>query len=337
MNDTPSPKNGPVKGNTAQSILDRLKNIEVPHPLVIIFIIVLFAALATYIIPGGEYGRVEKDGRSIVVAGSFHQIPHRPQGIFELSLVPFNGMMQAADIIILLFIIGGAFSIIKDTGALTAGIYKVTQKMKGKEIIMIPILMSIFALGGGVFGMYEEVLPFVGIVVPMAIAMGYDSIVGVSMVYLGTVLGFCGAFFNPFTVGIAQGVAGLPLFSGFEYRMFVWAVVVSTGIIYVMVYASKIKKNPELSETFASDRATMANYGNETENKAFQLTSRHIYIILILLTGFAFLPVGVVKWRWGIKELTGLFFSLGIISGLVGGRGFNKVTESFIKGAGGDD
>jgi uncharacterized ion transporter superfamily protein YfcC len=331
MEEKPACREAPPKGLLA--ILEKLKKLEVPHPLIIIFAIVVLAALSTHVIPGGEFTRVESGGRTIVVAGSFHAVPHKPQGIVEIALAPFNGMKQAADILFLCFIIGGAFAIIRDTGALSAGIYRITQILKGREVVMIPVIMYTFALGGGVFGMYEEVLPFVGIVVPMAIAMGYDSIVGVAMVYLGTVLGFCGAFFNPFTVGIAQGIAGLPLFSGLEYRLIVWATMVTAGVIYVIVYARRVKRNPESSETFACDEAVRKNLFSGAADDAFRLTWRRSAILVILLLGFTSVPIGVIKYSWNIRELTGLFFALGLMAGLAGGLGINKITESFIEGA----
>jgi uncharacterized ion transporter superfamily protein YfcC len=315
------------------SLLDRLRAFEVPHPLLIIFAIVLLAAFATFIIPGGQYVRVEQQGRMVVTPGSFTPVPHRPQGLVEIVLAPFNGMMKASDIIILLFIIGGAFSVIKDTGALSAGIYRVTKAMKGREVIIIPILMYLFALAGGVFGMYEEVLPFVGIVVPMALAMGYDSIVGIAMVYLSTVLGFMGAFFNPFTVGIAQGIAGLPLFSGVEYRLVVWFVTVTTGVIFTLIYAARIKKNPRLSETYESDEKMRSALFETAEQEELRLTARHLVIIGILAAGFVILPMGVRVYGWYLKELTGLFFTLGVLCGIAGGKGLNTTVNSFIEGA----
>lgn len=333
MNNEQGREQSPEPESPRPSLLEKLKSFEVPHPLVIIFIIVVLAAIATNIIPGGTFQRAELNGRTVVMNGSFTSIPHVPQGFFQLVLVPFNGMMQAADIIVLCFIIGGAFCIIKDTGALSAGIYRVTQSLKGREFIMIPVMMTVFALAGGVFGMYEEVLPFVGIIVPMALAMGYDSIVGVSMCYLGMVVGFCGAFLNPFTVGIAQGIAELPLFSGIGYRLIVWVCMVGAAILYVMIYASRIKKNPKLSETYECDEAARKKLFASADGEMFSLTGRHIAILIVLILGFCVLPYGVIVHKWAIKELTGLFFTLGIVSGLISGRGFNSIVCSFIEGA----
>jgi uncharacterized ion transporter superfamily protein YfcC len=317
----------------AESLLERMKKVEMPHPLVILFAIVVLAAAATYVLPGGEYQRIEKDGRKVAVAGSYRSVPHRPQGLPELALVPFNGMMEAAEILVLIFIIGGAFNIIKDTGALSAGISRAAGSLKGREAFLIPVLMSLFGLAGGIFGMYEEVLPFVGVVVPMAVAIGYDSITGVCIVYLGTVLGFCGAFFNPFTVGIAQGVAGLPLFSGLGYRLIVWTAMVGTGIVYTMIYAARVRKDPRSSAVYESDDAIRKSYREAGDGGGFALDGRRKAILLVLAAGFAALPFGVISRHWGIKELSGLFFALGILSGAMGGKGMNAAVESFVAGA----
>lgn len=337
MLNEPEEREGEVTSRKGQHFLESLKDIQFPHPLTIIFLIVLFAALATYILPGGEFQRAEKvvqdKSYTVVVPGTFHFIPHKPQGVLELVLVPFEGMKDAVDIIVLLFIIGGAFSIIKETGALSAGIHKMTRALKGREVIIIPVMMTLFALAGGSYGMYEEVLPFVAVVVAMAIAMGYDSIVGVSMVYLGTVLGFWGSFLNPFTVGMAQGIAGLPLASGSEYRLVVWAVLVGAGIIYVLIYASKIKKNPKLSPVFESDQRFRENFHLQADTVEEKLTLRHSVILLLVAAAFVLLPVGVKQFGWSFREITGLFFALGLVSGVIGVKSFNKIIESFIEGA----
>lgn len=324
------------KSINQNSLLSRLTKFEFPHPILIIFSFVIIAALFTYIIPGGQYEREQmNDGRLVVKPGSFHFIPHVPQGFLKLVLVPFNGLMESADIIFLILIIGGAFGVITGTGALTAGIYRATQSLKGRELLIIPILMILFAAAGGIFGMYEEVLPFVGIVVPMCIAIGYDSIVGIAIVYLSTVLGFCGAFVNPFTLGIAQGIAGLPPLSGMGYRLVVFCVTVGAGIIYTMIYARKIKKNPKLSLVYESDSSIRANYNGLSENNPdFILTRKRLFILILLGAGFALLPFGVIKLDWGLRELTGLFFGLALIVWIInGGKNLNRGAEDFVEGA----
>ncbi|OFZ79617.1 MAG: hypothetical protein A2583_08035, partial [Bdellovibrionales bacterium RIFOXYD1_FULL_53_11] len=318
------------------SFAERIKSLEMPHPLVILVGLVALSALATYILPGGSYDRIEKDGRLIAVAGSYKMFAGKPQGAGALAVAPFAGMIQAAEIIFLIFIIGGAFAILRATGALTAAITRATSAMKGREHLMIPFMMSVFGLAGGMFGMYEEVLPFVALIVPMAIAMGYDSIVGVCMVYLSTTLGFCGAFFNPFTIGIAQGIAGLPLFSGLGFRIVVWFVMVGTGILFVMRYGARIRRDPRKSLTYETDKLIREKFlgaGSGLSSADVKLGRKNIIILLLVAAGFAMLPVGVIHYKWGIKELTGLFLTIGAVCWIAGRIPVNRGAEAFIEGA----
>jgi len=181
--------------------------------------------------------------------------------------------------------------------------------------------------------MYEEVLPFVSLVVPMTLAMGYDSIVGIAIVYMSTTLGFSGAFLNPFTVGVAQGLAGLPPFSGIGYRLVVWVVMLVTGIAYVMVYAARIKKNPQLSSTYESDCAVRKSCHFEAANGFLHMTGGHAAVLATLGLGLVALPVGVMAFKWGMKELSGLFMAIGIVSAFVGRANINKAVEAFVEGA----
>ncbi len=121
-------------------------------------------------------------------------------------------------------------------------------------MLLIPVVMIIFSLGGGVWGMCEETMPFILIFVPLALSLGYDTIVGVAMPFLGAAAGFAGAFFNPFTVGIAQGIAGLPMYSGLGYRLLVWAGGTAIAIAVVMRYAARVHRNPAISPTYDEDQ-----------------------------------------------------------------------------------
>ncbi|MBI5210695.1 MAG: YfcC family protein [Elusimicrobia bacterium] len=308
-----------------------------PHPLVILAAAVAAAAVATFVLPGGQYQRVDMNGRLVAVAGSFRSVPRQPQGLAALALAPFNGLLEAADVIALLFILGGALAVVKETGALSAGIRRAARLLKGREAVMVPALMALFALGGAVFGMYEGVLPLVGVVVPLAVAMGYDSIVGVSACYLAAALGFCGAFLNPFTLGVAQEAAGLPRFSGMGYRLVVWTVMVGTGIAYVMAYAARVKRDPKSSGAYESDEAIRRGLQADdpapgAQAQGSDLTARHKAVLALLAAGLAVLPVGVVHHGWGVKELAGLSFALGAACGLVGIGTLGATAEAFVAG-----
>ena len=188
-------------------------NIKLPHTLILIFGVMITVAIFTWIIPGGEYERIiSAQGREVVVEGTFEPTSGNPQGVFDLLQSPLQGMVETAHIIAFIFILGGVFNIIQRTEMIDAGILVISNALQGRESLIIPAGMILFALFGAIFGMSEEVIPFVLIFIPMAIALGYDSIIGVAIPFLGAGLGFAGAMLNPFTVGIAQGIAELPLF-----------------------------------------------------------------------------------------------------------------------------
>lgn len=213
--------------------------IRVPNTYVIIFTVILVCAMATWLIPGGN-----------------------PQ-TWQVFSALFEGFSQQAGIIAFVLIIGGAFWVVNSTKAVDEGIMKFISKARQLErfslvrktgvgnIVMISVML-LFGLFGAVFGMSEETIAFVAVVIPLAKSLGYDEITGVCMVYVAAHVGFAGAMLNPFTIGIAQGMADLPLFSGIEYRTLCWAVLMLITISFVLIYASKVRKR-RIAEGFAMD------------------------------------------------------------------------------------
>ncbi len=243
------------------------KSFKIPNTFTIVFFIVVAASIATWIVPSGEFVRetvrVGDSQREVVVPDSYHQVENAPQ-TWQIFSAFFNGFVKTANIIVFIFIVGGAFWIFNYTKAIDIGVatflnsmekvqqMKMFQKINVNALVIICI-MVMFSLFGAVFGMSEETIAFVIIFIPLAISMGYDSIVGVSMCYLAVHVGFAGAMFNPFTIGIAQGLADLPAFSGLEYRTLCWVVFTTLGILFVLWYARKVKKNPEFSPMYKLD------------------------------------------------------------------------------------
>ena len=217
--------------------------------------------------PPGEYDRVVSDvngvKRTVIVENSFHRVEPSPQ-TWQVFASLLDGFEMQAGIIAFLLIIGGAFQILNDSKAIDAGIlsflrssrrlerYGMMRKLGVNRVIIASVIV-LFSLFGAVFGMSEETLAFVIIVVPLAISMGYDSITGLCMVYVAAHVGFSGAVLNPFTIGIAQGLSDVPLFSGFEYRLVCWLVLTLFLIGGVLWYAGKIRKNPVLSPMYKAD------------------------------------------------------------------------------------
>ncbi len=307
---------------------------RIPNVFVIVFALILLAAAATWVVPGGQYERREQkvgdSTRLVLVDGSFIETESHPQ-LLEVFVAPVKGFLKLADIIAFIFIVGGAFYMINDSGAISAGIHRLVRLLKGREFLVIPIVMTLFSFFGAAFGMCEEAMPFALIFVPLALALGYDSIVGVCLTFLAAGVGFAGAFINPFTLQIAQGIAGVELLSGMGYRIFVWCVATTLSIVWVMVYAARVKKNPEISPMYELDckrRQELKEKGEEAPD----FTARHALCVGILAGGVALMIVGVIVWGWYINEIAGLFLAMGLAAGIAAGQSPNRLAASFTTG-----
>ncbi len=313
------------------------KPLRLPHTLILIYAMVVLTVIATWVIPGGEYQRVEKDGRMVPVAGSYNRVTSEPQGLGGLLVSPIRGFMDAAAIIAILLIVGGAFNVIQHTGAITAVIRNITftfGRQKALRVLLIPVVMLIFSLGGGVWGMCEETMPFILVFVPLALSLGYDTIVGVAMPFLGAAAGFAGAFFNPFTVGIAQGIAGLPMYSGLGYRLAVWAGGTAIAIAVVMRYAARIHKNPALSPTYEEDQEKRKKLSvDKPVLERAILTTRQRLVLLVFAAGFGAMVFGILKYQWYINEIGGVFLAMGVLAGIAGGLKGDEFGKAFVEGA----
>ncbi|MFH1727541.1 MAG: TIGR00366 family protein [Pseudomonadota bacterium] len=310
-----------------------LEKIKIPHTIALIFMFIAIVAALTWIIPAGQFDTMKNEaGRTIVVADSYHRIESNPQGIFAFLLAPIKGMVAVAEIIAFVFLVGGVFAIIYKTGAVTTFITRITKKLGKNEILIIPILMLLFSMGGAVFGMCEETLPFIILLIPFCFALGYDSIVAVTIAWVGSGLGFSAAMINPFTVQVAQGIAELPPVSGWWYRTICWFVITTTGIIFTMLYARKIKKNPKASPVYESDLKLKKEHP-EFDQEETKMTTSHYLVLISFTLGMIMLVVGVMKWGWYIEEIAALFVAIGLVCGIVSRMGINKMAETFAEGA----
>ena len=307
-------------------------HLRVPHTFVIIFGIVILVAILTYIIPAGEFDRATdpETGITTVVPNSYHRIPQSPIGFLGLFKSVQLGMIDAAQIIFFVFIVYASFYIIIKSGAFNAFIGALLKSIKGKEIWMIPLSMYAFSLGGATFGMAEETYGFIPIFIGLAIALGYDAIVGLCMVFLSVVIGFTAAPLNPFTVGIAQTIAELPLFSGMGFRAIGFLIFTTIAVVYTMRYANKIKKNPEKSFVKDLDFGEFSLHREDLLKT--KLTFRHKLIMLVVLIIIGVEVYGVTNLGWYIDELAGLFLIMGIVCGLIAGYTPSKIAEIFLEG-----
>jgi len=307
----------------------------------LLFFMLVAAAVLTWILPAGAFVKetVEVPGvgtREVVVPGSFQLLAESsPQGLFAVLMAPIRGIVDAADIVGFVLIVGGTFALLQKTGAVDAGLRRLVQlstRSAHVERAIIPLFMVLFSLGGAIFGMAEETIPFVLIFVPMARSLGYDTLVGVAIPFIGSQVGFAAAFLNPFTIGVAQGIADIPLFSGIGLRFVLWVIATAIGIAFVMIYAVRVKRAPEMR--FVSD---FDAYDVPSEVAAdFEITSlsrRHKIVLVTFVAGIVLLVIGVIRWGWYIEEIAGLFLGLGIAIGIAGRLSPTEITSGFMDGA----
>ncbi len=309
--------------------------LRMPHTLVLVWLLVAVVLLLSWWIPSGEILRREEAGRLVTVPGTYHTVEKVRLGIEQLWLAPIRGFTLGAPLIAFLFVIAGAFAVLRATGAVESGITRLAQVLERRpalEWALIPTLMVAFSLAGSIFGLAEGVIPFVVIFIPLARRLGYDAIVGVSIPFLGAAAGFAAAFFNPFTVGIAQQLSGLPPHSGIGYRIFTWFVGTAVMIAYVMVYARRVKRNPSLSPLADLERAAEAEEASEVAIHA-PWNRRHAAVMGVFVLVVALLSWGMVKHRWGFDAIAALFLAAAPVMGLIGGLGPSRIATTFIGGA----
>jgi len=305
------------------------------NTLVMIYAVVVLVAAATWIVPGGEYRRELRNSRTVVVPESFSMVESRPQGVAEVLMAPVKGFVEAAHIIAFLFVIGGAFMVVEKTGTVAVAVSWLANTFARKphlQKFFIPVTMTVFSLGGAIFGMGEETLPFVPIFIAFALALGYDSIVGTAIPFLGAAAGFAGSIFNPFTVGIAQSIAELPLYSGLEYRLVIWVISTTAMITFVMMHAARVKRDPTKSPVYELDRLRKHEFHLD-KNAAVELTRSHKLVLAVFTLTIVVLVFGILQYKWYITEIAALFLALGIVAGVVGRLSVDQLTDAFKQGA----
>ena len=283
-----------------------MKKRRVPHTFVIVFCCILLAAMMTWLIKPGKYVSEQIGDEKVMTFYYQDQLPepyaqqfHAEPQTWQVFSALFKGFEKQSGIIVFILIVGGAFWIMNKSKAIDTGILAFlgfTQKLErrkwirkiGVNNIIITLIMVLFSLFGSVFGMSEETIAFTMIIIPLAISMGYDSIVGVCMVYVAAHIGFSGAMLNPFTIGIAQGIADIPLFSGIGYRAVCWVILTIVGIVFVLLYAKKVKKNPMISVVYEDDAYWRKNTVQEEEHITYHTPKQAwwVYAIVTVLLVF---------------------------------------------------
>ena len=308
------------------------KKFVFPNTYVIIILMMIVAVLLTWIIPSGEFERVkdEVSKQSIIIPGTFKYIENNPISFLQIPVYIMKGLAKASDIVFLVIIVGGAFNIIIETGMFQNFAGRLTKVFSNKEVLIIPAFSTIFALACTTMGV-NTFIGFAPIAVIIARSIGYDAIVGVSMVALGGAIGFSTGTFNPFTTGVAQSIAGLPIFSGVGYRFICLVVFLIVTNIYIIWYAKKVKANPEASVVYEMEQENKKVEVSEKQHD--KIEGRHYLVLLIVIACFVLLVYGSQNWKWKLQENAAMFLWMGVLSGFAYGFGPSKIAEEFTKGA----
>jgi uncharacterized ion transporter superfamily protein YfcC len=310
------------------------KKMKLPHIFVLLSGIIMVCAILTWILPAGEFDRAPNAaGRTVVVPGTFHTIDKTPVGFFKAVKAIFDGMVDAADIVFFVFVAFASIRILILSGAfhgLVAGLLKV---IKGKaRVAIIPIFLIVMGFASSTIGVFEESLPFIPIFVGIAIAIGYDAIVGMGIIALGVGMGYSGAVMNPFTVGVAQGIAELTPLSGGAYRLFCHIAMIAVASVYMIRYALKVQADPTKSlvygddfSKFAMDEASVARH----EFGARQKLSLAVFFITLVV-----FVIGVKVWGWYFGEIATVFLLMAVVVGIIMGWSANELAGKIADGLG---
>lgn len=308
---------------------EKKKKFAVPHVYILLLFLIALCSILSYVIPAGQYDMMTVGTREVVDASTYHSVARTPVSLLQfLTSVP-RGMQEAAQIIFFIFLVGGSFAVVQETKAIEAGMGKLINRMKGKTLIILPIIMVLFSLGGSIFGMAEETIPFIPIFVSLCVAMGYDSMTGAGIVLCGAAAGFAGAFMNPFTIQVAQGIAELPLLSAMKFRVVMYVCMVILATVFVIRYACKIKKNPQLSSMHEFDKSREDSLDLDDLQ---EFGGKEKLILLVFLASIVLLVFGVIKLGWYMDEIAALFLGMSMICAVIGKVGFNNYANVLGRG-----
>lgn len=308
------------------------KKFKFPHTYVIIMSLIILATLLTYVIPAGQYERIKDEavGKTIVVADKFQHIENTPVSFLKIADKIVQSFNKSSHIIFIILIVGGAFQVIISTGMFQAFTGKLTRKFEGRENIIIPAFTSIFAIACMTQGV-NTFIGFAPIAIMLARSMGYDAIVGVSMVMLGGAIGFSTGTFNPYTTGVSQTIAELPMFSGLSFRVVSLVIFLIVTNMYIISYARKIKNNPELS--VVSELEKKERNTEYDSQELVEVNTKHYLVLAVVAACFALLIYGGAKLGWKTNNNSALFLWMAVFGGLAGGLGPSKIATEFVKGA----
>ena len=311
------------------------KKLEFPHVFVILLGIIFVVTILTYIVPAGKYERVlnEATKRMVINPNSFKYIDKTPVSPFNMFVSLVEGLIEASNITFLIFSAFSCLYLIEKTGALDASIALMVRKTKSNPkystllLIVIMVVLSVWSSTGTMS--YEEIVAFIPIFLALSLALGYDALVAIGISLLPVSVGFSSATVNPFSIGVAQSIAELPLFSGIGYRIVILVTMTTLTIVYVLAYASKIKKDPTKSLVYGIDYSDVKI---DEERMQTPFTTQRKVSILILFIGIAIMAYGLIKLKWYINQIAAIFIIVSILVGIANKWNANKITNTIAEG-----
>lgn len=325
-----------------------MKKLELPHVFVLIGMVITLCALTSYIVPSGSFERqtvtIEGTTRHIVVPGTYRvaekvidptglvlerppaEDKAAPTSLHGLLMAVPRGLEKSSDIIFFIFLIGGVFGILQRCGVITGAIHSLLALFAGRDLLLVSVVMLVLAAGGSMLGMGEEFIPLVPIFLLISQRLGYDRIVGFALVCLAAQVGFAAATFNPFTLGVAQSIAQLELYSGLGFRVAFFAVSMTLTLIYVIAYGRKIKADP--SRSLVADLPFESNDAAQGE----LLDGRQTLTLIVCGLLFAVVIWGSTRKGWWMAEMSGVFLLMGVVAAWLCRLPLEVATKSFVKG-----
>lgn len=315
------------------------RSFKMPHVFVLLFFMVMIIAVLTWIIPPGtfDYQQVNVDGRmtKVVVPGSYHEIPRSKAvqpGLIDFMGSFHKGMVSAASLMVLIFIVNSAFTMVIKTGTIHAALGVLLRRFSGREKFIIPLFIALIATGSTLFGMANEYNGLIPIFVGLGTALGYDAMVGFAIVELGIMVGFASSLMNPFTTVVAQSLAGMPIYSGMSIRIASFIIFYAVGLWWIFRYGKKIQKDPTKSIMYGED---VKYVFDKEELKQYTIERKHTLILLEMLVILVVIFYGSIYKGYGMVELSGTFLLMGIIAALIDGWDTDKIAVEFLKGCAG--
>lgn len=313
-----------------KSQMPNKKKFQIPNTYTLIMLFVMIAAALTYIIPAGQYEMVKDavTGKTLIDPSSFHYVAKTPVGIMGFLLSITNGMSGAAGIIFLVFLVGGYFQVINDTGAIDAAINVSINKLEKKALLVIPFIMILMSILGALGIIVNAVIAFIPIGIALAKKLKLDPVAGMGIMYIGAYSGFVSSPMGPFNTILGQTIAGIPLMSGFGLRSVVWLVLFVVSLWYVIRYVKKVQNNIDDSVLDVIDWGD----SSDSSEEIIEFNLRHAFVLVALTAGFVLYAYGSFKLKWGLSYLSAIMLGVALISGLIAGTNPDEMAKSFIAG-----